>query len=130
MVLKIAAAILVKDNLILIAKRKSTDRVAPGKWEFPGGKIEAGETPEECVKRELKEELGIDVSVNGLFAQNTHCYEGFGTIQLLAYWTEWTGDRMIPAVHDQVRFASRHELDQYDFAPADIPIVEKLIGTN
>ncbi|NSW92570.1 MAG: NUDIX domain-containing protein [Firmicutes bacterium] len=56
---KVTAALIVKDNQILIAKRKSNAKLA-NKWEFPGGKIEAGETPEECLRRELKEELNIN----------------------------------------------------------------------
>jgi 8-oxo-dGTP diphosphatase len=61
-IVKVTAAILVKDNKIIIAKRGSDDRLA-NKWEFPGGKIEINETPEQCLKREMKEEFDIDVSV-------------------------------------------------------------------
>ena len=61
-IVKVTAAILVKDNKIIIAKRGPDDRLA-NKWEFPGGKIEIHETPEQCLKREMKEEFDIDVSV-------------------------------------------------------------------
>ena len=59
---RVTAAILIKDGNILIAKRKSSDKLAD-KWEFPGGKIEKNETPEQCLIREIKEEFGIDVKV-------------------------------------------------------------------
>ena len=59
-IVKVTAAILEKDGRIIIAQRKSSDHLS-GKWEFPGGKIEAGESPEECLARELNEEFGIDV---------------------------------------------------------------------
>jgi len=61
-IVKVTAAILVKDNKLIIAKRGPDDRLA-NKWEFPGGKIEINETPEKCLKREMKEEFDIDVSI-------------------------------------------------------------------
>ena len=61
-IVKVTAAILAKDNKIIIAKRGPNDRLA-NKWEFPGGKVEINETPEQCLKREMKEEFDIDVSV-------------------------------------------------------------------
>jgi len=61
-IVKVTAAILVKDNKIIIAKRGPGDKLAH-KWEFPGGKIETHETPEQCLKREMKEEFDTDVSV-------------------------------------------------------------------
>ncbi len=63
--LQVTAAILIKDNKILIAKRLAGDKL-PHKWEFPGGKIETGETPEACLKREMHEEFGIEVRIEHL----------------------------------------------------------------
>ncbi len=60
--IKVTAAILINDDKLLIAQRKPEDKL-PNKWEFPGGKVENGETPEVCLKREMKEEFGIYVSV-------------------------------------------------------------------
>jgi len=63
-IIKVTVAILEKDGRIIIAQRKSSDHLS-SKWEFPGGKIEPGETPEVCLARELKEEFDIDVAIGG-----------------------------------------------------------------
>ena len=60
----VTCAVIEKDGRILIARRKSGDHMA-GKWEFPGGNIEPGETPEQCLKRELLEELGVEIGIDG-----------------------------------------------------------------
>ncbi|GAB6157839.1 hypothetical protein JCM39194_10390 [Desulfotomaculum varum] len=60
---EVTAAIIINDGKVLIAKRAENQKLA-GKWEFPGGKIESGETPEECLIREINEELGINIEVN------------------------------------------------------------------
>ena len=65
----VTAAILIKDNRILIAKRRINDKLA-GNWEFPGGTIEYEETPEECLRREMKEEFDIDVTVGEYFGES------------------------------------------------------------
>lgn len=125
---KVAAALLVKDNKILIAQRKSTDKLA-GKWEFPGGKLEVGETLEACLKREMNEEFGIDVNVGDFFGESIFHYET-GTIVLYAYWCTWTSGELVAVDHDAYRWVSVEELSQFDFAPADIPFIEKLRSSN
>ena len=121
---KVTAAILIKDGLFLIAKRKKEDKLA-NKWEFPGGKIEKGETAEECLKREIKEELQINVKIGDFFGESLYYYPQ-GAIQLLAYWAYWESGGIELMVHDEYKWVSIKELDYYDFAPADIPLVKKL----
>jgi len=121
---KVTAALMMKDNLILIAKRKPDAELA-NVWEFPGGKIEAGETPEECLRREMKEEFNIDVTVDDFFANSIYHYE-HGSIELLAYWTHWKDGVITLIDHSEVKWVTIDELDNYDFAPADIPFVKKL----
>lgn len=124
MMTTVTGALLFKDNKILIARRPASGKL-PGKWEFPGGKVENGETPEECLAREIKEELGIDVMVGELFGETTYSYPD-GDIRLLVYFVFWQKGTMEPAVHDAVAWASPAELDAFDFAPADLPLISIL----
>ncbi|HBV87425.1 MAG TPA: 8-oxo-dGTP diphosphatase MutT [Desulfosporosinus sp.] len=121
---EVTAAVIIKDKRVLIAQRTKDDKLA-GKWEFPGGKIEPGETLQECLKREIKEELEVDIDVLDFFGESIYNYPG-GTIKLMAYWCEWISGDFTLKVHSQIVWANRNELDLYDFAPADIPLVEKL----
>jgi 8-oxo-dGTP diphosphatase len=123
-IVKVTAAILVKDNRILIAKRGPDDRLAD-KWEFPGGKIESHETPEQCLKREMKEEFDIDVSVGEYLGSSIYHYDHI-SIELLAFRTHWAGGEIDPKDHDEFQWISPEELVRFDFAPADRVFIEKL----
>ena len=120
----VTAAILIKDGRVLIAKRKATDRLA-NKWEFPGGKVEDNETPEECLKREMQEELGIDVTVGKYLGESTYHYN-HGSIKLLAFRTYWKGGDISLEAHDDYKWILLEQFKEIDFAPADITFVEKL----
>jgi 8-oxo-dGTP diphosphatase len=123
-IVKVTAAIIVKDKRVLIAQRKSLDKL-PDKWEFPGGKVEDNETPEQCLKREMKEEFGIDVSVGEFIGENVYHYDHI-SIRLLAYRTFWnTGEIKIKA-HQKIEWVTIDQICRFDFAPADIPFVKKL----
>jgi 8-oxo-dGTP diphosphatase len=80
----VTAALIVRDGKILIAQRNQMDKLA-GKWEFPGGKIEPGETPEVCLKRKICEEQGIQKNVGALFSDTVYDYTS-DSIHLFAYW--------------------------------------------
>ncbi|MBS3975836.1 MAG: 8-oxo-dGTP diphosphatase MutT [Syntrophomonadaceae bacterium] len=121
---QVTAAIMLDGDKVLIAKRASGDRLSK-KWEFPGGKIEAGESPEECLARELCEELGIEARVGSFFARSIYHYE-HGVIELLAYFADWVSGEMFTHFHDDAKWVSIKDVDLYDFAPADVPIKEKL----
>lgn len=121
----VVAGLLMKEGQCLIAKRRSGDALAD-LWEFPGGKIEIGETPEECLQREMLEELQIHVKVGGFFAESSYEYE-FGRIKLFVYWVSWNGDTLSSTVHDEIAWVDQETILNYKFVPADIPIVEKLI---
>ena len=120
---KVTAAILIKDGKILIAQRAAHDKQAY-KWEFPGGKIENNESPEQCLAREMQEEFGIVVSVGALFGETIYHYP-HGRIQLMAYYTHWEGGRLSLNAHADYKWIERRQLDEFDFSPADIYFVDK-----
>jgi 8-oxo-dGTP diphosphatase len=121
---RVTAAILVHNDRILIAQRRDPDNLA-GKWEFPGGKIEHNETPQQCLIREMKEEFDIDVVIGKFFDESVYHYES-GKIQLLAYHTTWKRGRFSLNAHAAIRWVSLNQMQEIEFAPADIPIAEKL----
>ncbi|MEQ8200400.1 MAG: (deoxy)nucleoside triphosphate pyrophosphohydrolase [Syntrophomonadaceae bacterium] len=120
----VVAAILIKDSKFLIAQRGHDDPLA-GLWEFPGGKVEVGESPEESLVREMQEEFCIDVEVERFFASSLFTYDK-GTIRLLGYFCRWVAGELWPHVHNDYSWVAVSELADYTFAPADRPLVEKL----
>ncbi|HRI29305.1 MAG TPA: (deoxy)nucleoside triphosphate pyrophosphohydrolase [Chitinophagales bacterium] len=122
----VTAAILEKEGKILLAQRPATDRLA-GLWEFPGGKIEPHETPQDCLAREIEEELGIKVAVGELLAQTDYRYEHI-YIRLLAYRVIYLSGQFCLHHHAAICWVFPPQLLQYPLAPADIPIAEKLIS--
>jgi len=124
---RVAAGLIADGRSVLIAKRRPGGPFG-GLWEFPGGKIEHGETPEECLGRELLEEFGTEASIGGLFAANVHCYENM-TVELRVYRVTLpvgAKERIDLRVHDEARWVRIDELKDYDFLPADVPIVKKI----
>lgn len=122
----VTAGILRHEERILIARRAPDDRLS-GKWEFPGGKVEPGESPEACLERELEEEFGIRVAVGDYFMGSTYCYD-HGTIDLRAYFVSWQPQPLLPTVHDEIKWVSPEDLLAHDLLPADVPIAEALVG--
>lgn len=120
----VTAAIMIKDNKVLIARRREDDRLAD-KWEFPGGKIRENETPEACLKREMAEEFGIVVAVGAFMGESIYHYP-HDSIRLLAYRTDWVSGELHPRAHAAYRWVSYDQLETFDFSAADIPFVEKL----
>jgi 8-oxo-dGTP diphosphatase len=122
----VTAAILIHGDTVFIAQRKPGKQMA-GYWEFPGGKVEDGETLQECLKREMKEEFGVDVVVREFFGESIYQYE-HGSIRLLAYLIDWIGGEMSMVDHQDCRWVSFEDLKDFEFVPADLPFVEKLRG--
>ena len=119
----VTAAILTKDNKIFLARRNSETKHA-GKWEFPGGKMEHGESGEQCLSREIREEFSINITVDEFFAESIHEYEN-AKIRILAYRITWVSGKMVPKDHDRIAWVSPDKLLEYDLLPADIPIAQE-----
>jgi 8-oxo-dGTP diphosphatase len=120
----VTAAILIENGRVLIARRRSGDPQA-GLWEYPGGKVRPGESPAQCLQREVREELGIDIVVGELFGQSVYAYAD-KTIRLSAYRVRARGGTPSAHEHDELAWVAIADLGQYRFCPADIPFTEKL----
>jgi 8-oxo-dGTP diphosphatase len=125
----VAAIIRNKDNQILIARR-SEGKTLAGYFEFPGGKVDEGESHEVALIREIYEELGLHIEVGTFVKESKYTYE-FGTIHLHGYICSIIGeipDKFYSIDHDEVLWVDTDELEKYRFAPADITIVAALSG--
>lgn len=123
-IINVTAAIIEKKGKFLIAKRRKGKHLE-NKWEFPGGKIESDETPEECLYRELKEEFGITTEIINFVAESIFDY-GDRKIKLLGYRTKYISGEFLLNAHDEIKWISLDEFSKFDFAEADLPLIEKL----
>ena len=123
MVLVAAAALIDVDGRVLICQRPEGKQLA-GLWEFPGGKLEPGETPEACLIRELDEELGVRVTRSCLapFVFASHEYESFHLLMPLYLIRRWDGQPQARE-HKALRWVKPVKLDDYPMPPADAPLV-------
>jgi 8-oxo-dGTP diphosphatase len=122
--IQVTAALIEKQGCYLIALRPFGDENG-GLWEFPGGKIKPGETPKECLKREIREELGIEIEVLGLFASQVH-KKGEKDIELLAYKARWIAGEIDLMDHAALRWIEPSSFHEVEWSPADVPIAERL----
>ena len=123
-IIRVTAAIIVHEGSILIAQRHPSDRLA-GMWEFPGGKMEAGETPEQCLARELQEELAMDAVIGNFLGSCVYHYDHL-SIDLMAYRVFWNGSPFRLNSHQDCRWVSPGQLADFPFTPADLPFVHRL----
>lgn len=122
-VLVSAVALIDKDGRVLLAQRPEGKEMA-GLWEFPGGKVEAGETPEAALVRELKEELDVDTRESCLapIAFASHRYEKFHLLMPLFACRLWKGFA-VPQEGQNISWVYPKEFDKYPMPPADIPLI-------
>jgi len=120
----VTAGIIISDGNVLLTRRGENERQG-GLWEFPGGKLEAGETPQQCLERELHEELDVRIHAGDLMAESEYHYD-HGSIKLLAIWAEIRDGAISLSVHDRAEWVPLEQLESYDLAPADVPIAQRL----
>lgn len=120
-IIRVVAAAIFDQDRVLIARR-GPGQSGAGQWEFPGGKIEAAESPEEALKREIHEELALDIRVGNYIAENIHAY-GDREIHLSLYECSVLGGELALVDHDQVQWVLSKDLNNYNLAPADQPFI-------
>ncbi|WP_288373511.1 (deoxy)nucleoside triphosphate pyrophosphohydrolase [uncultured Algoriphagus sp.] len=125
MTIPVACAVILADQKVL-AVRRSKDMPLSGYWEFPGGKVEEGESPESCIVREIAEELGIRIRVLASLPNNTHAMTSGKSILLIPFLAAVEAGEIKLYEHDQLSWLGQSELFEVNWAPADITVVKYL----
>lgn len=123
----VVGAVILAGGKVLCAQRGSHGPLA-GKWEFPGGKVEKGESPREALKREIAEELRCDIEVGDEITATRHEYD-FAVITLTTFYCDLIAGEPELTEHRAARWLSPTELAHLDWAAADIPAVQLIEGT-
>ena len=122
---QVVAALILRGDEILCCQRTEHQALAL-KWEFPGGKIEAGETPAQALRRELEEELGIAAQIGREITQVLHTYQNGNSVNLHFYLVERYDNELQNRIFRDMRWIKRNELPSLDFLDADKELVQKL----
>lgn len=120
----VCAIIRIRDKTLAV--QRSEDMSLPLKWEFPGGKIEQEESEQECIKREIKEELSIEIEVGRRLEPSLYEYPNF-KIELIPYISHYKSGNLTLNEHSQFLLLNKEDLSDLDWAEADIPIVNEYI---
>jgi 8-oxo-dGTP diphosphatase len=122
---QVTAAVIIEQGRLLITRRSPGDHLA-GSWELPGGKVEPGESIEECLARELSEELAMVAEIGDVVARTVHHYD-HGSFEMLALEARrMSGIELL--VHDEYAWVTPREIRQYQLAPADVELVAQLVS--
>lgn len=123
--LEVACAIVERAGLVLATQRGAAMSL-PLKWEFPGGKIDPGESPADCLRRELREELGVEITVGEALAPHTHSYPAF-TVTLHPYRCAIGSGAIELHEHAAAAWIEPGRLEELDWAEADLPVVAEYL---
>lgn len=123
--INVVCAIIFFESKILITQRSETMKL-PLKWEFPGGKLEANESEIECIKREIKEEININIEIVKKLSSSIYDYGTF-KINLIPYIVNHTFGEIKLAEHKDYKLLDKTELLDFDWAEADLPIVDEFL---
>lgn len=122
--IKVVAAIICDGDRVFATQRGYGD--FKDGWEFPGGKIEDGESPEDAIVREIREELGANIRVTGFLTTVEHDYPQFH-LSMDCFWAELVeGSKMTLLEHEAAKWLTYENLDSVDWLPADVKVVEKV----
>jgi 8-oxo-dGTP diphosphatase len=123
--IKVVCALIEYPQGVLVVQRSETMKL-PLKWEFPGGKLEPGEDEVSCIKREIHEELGLEIEVGQRLTPNIHNYPSF-SIKLIPYLAVPIGGELVLTEHCDFLISGKDHLNEFDWAEADIPIANEYI---
>jgi 8-oxo-dGTP diphosphatase len=124
-IVNVTCAIILVENKILVAQRSEKMKL-PLKWEFPGGKLEENETEIDCIKREIKEEINIEIEVLRKLSNTIYDYGTF-KINLIPFIAKYIHGEIRLAEHKDYKLLEKVELLSLDWAEADLPIVEEFL---
>ncbi|MDB4935938.1 MAG: hypothetical protein JWP87_2910 [Labilithrix sp.] len=126
--IRVVAAVLERDGKYLITQRRGS-AVLPLMWEFPGGRVEAGETDQQALKRELLHRLGVGIDVGKLISFVSHPYEHY-VVDLFLYECTLLTESLQSLAVNAFKWVASSEFDQYPFTPADEASMNKLLGVS
>lgn len=121
----VVAALILRGDEVLVCQRRPDQPMAL-KWEFPGGKIEAGESPDQALKRELDEELGIDAVIGPRIIQLRHTYRSGGAVDLQFFEVREYSGELTNRIFHEIRWSNLKDLPSYDFLAADRSLIRDL----
>lgn len=130
-IIKVAGVVIIdQDKNKVLAGKRNANRLVGGMWEFPGGKIEKGETPQEAAKRELKEEFHDEVQIGPQLGETVSYEYDFGIVKLTVFFAKLLTNNFDLVAHSEVEWLSADEVQKLNWAPADAPLVKELAQTN
>nr|WP_199080400.1 (deoxy)nucleoside triphosphate pyrophosphohydrolase [Pedobacter sp. ASV19] len=124
--INVCCAIIVREDGCVLVAQRGADQLLPYKIEFPGGKIEAGEQEEDCLVREIKEELNLDICIHKRMESHRHPYPGF-SIHLIPFVCSIIGGEIQMSVHQNYSWLMPGELPDLDWAEADVPLMRNYL---
>jgi len=124
-IVRVVAAIIIRDNKVF-ATQRGYGEFKDG-WEFPGGKIEVNETPQEALIREIKEELNVEIDVNELLHTVEYDYPKFH-LSMDCFLCSITSGKMVLKEHEAARWLNKESLDSVEWLPADLGLIDKIRG--
>ena len=125
-----AAAIIDQEKGLVLAGKRNADRLVGGYWEFPGGKIEKGETPQQTAKREVEEELNAEIVVGPQLGETVRYEYDFGIVELTVFFAKMTAYDFKLVAHSKIEWLPAAQVGKLNWAPADAPLIVELAKTD